>query len=211
MTDLEAFEACPDLRDCDFSRCPDGTSRGIVVYNDPWTQGAWHGWQAARAYARSAEPVAVVPANIGDQSGCIRWLIDEQLPVGTLLYAAPPVQSAEPVEWSDLIEQRLLTWRQRFVNMNGDQLALDDFMDKRSMEDLIDFVCAAPPAVQDSWEETARQYAENAKYWRERYEATQKQAEPVACPFGCTTQEEHDAHDNNTNVTGPHPMLSATG
>lgn len=59
MTDREAFEACPDLQDyCDFSRCPDGTQRGIVVYNDPWTQGAWQGWQAALASerAKQAEP-----------------------------------------------------------------------------------------------------------------------------------------------------------
>lgn len=47
----------------------------------------------------------------------------------------------EPVAWRDHVEQRMLTWRQRFVNKSGDQLALDDFMDKRSLDDLIDFVC----------------------------------------------------------------------
>ena len=47
----------------------------------------------------------------------------------------------EPVAWRDHVEQRLLTWRQSFVNKSGDQLALDDFMDKRSLDDLIDFVC----------------------------------------------------------------------
>jgi hypothetical protein len=54
----------------------------------------------------------------------------------------------EPVAWRDHVEQRLLTWRQRFVNRSGDQLALDDFMDKESLNDLIDFVCdeyTAPP------------------------------------------------------------------
>ena len=50
-------------------------------------------------------------------------------------------QALEPVAWRDHVEQRLLTWRQSFVNKSGDQLALDDFMDKRSLDDLIDFVC----------------------------------------------------------------------
>ena len=48
----------------------------------------------------------------------------------------------EPVAWRDHVEQRLLTWRQSFVNKSGDQLALEDFMDKRSLDDLIDFVCS---------------------------------------------------------------------
>lgn len=54
---------------------------------------------------------------------------------------------ADAVPWRDHVEQRLLTWRQRFVNKSGDQLELLDFMSKRSMDDLIDFVCdeyAAP-------------------------------------------------------------------
>ena len=53
---------------------------------------------------------------------------------------AEPVKQ-EPVAWCDHVEHRLLTWRQSFVNRSGDQLALDDFMDQRSLEDLIDFVC----------------------------------------------------------------------
>ena len=55
----------------------------------------------------------------------------------------------EPVAWRDHVEQRILTWRQSFVNKSGDQLALDDFMDKQSLDDLIDFVCdeyTSPPA-----------------------------------------------------------------
>ena len=47
----------------------------------------------------------------------------------------------EPVAWRDHVEQRLLTWRQSFVNRSGDQLALDDFMDKQSLDDLVNFVC----------------------------------------------------------------------
>ena len=50
-------------------------------------------------------------------------------------------QAQELVAWREHVEQRLLTWRQSFVNKSGDQLALDDFMDKRSLDDLIDFVC----------------------------------------------------------------------
>lgn len=53
----------------------------------------------------------------------------------------PKEPEQEPVAWRDHVEQRLLTWRQSFVNKSGDQLALDDFMDKRSLDDLIDFVC----------------------------------------------------------------------
>ena len=55
--------------------------------------------------------------------------------------AEQPAQQQEPVAWRDHVEQRLLTWRQSFVNKSGDQLALEDFMDKRSLDDLIDFVC----------------------------------------------------------------------
>jgi hypothetical protein len=42
---------------------------------------------------------------------------------------------------SDHIEQRLLTWQQQRMNKSGDRLALDDFMGKDSIDDLIDFVC----------------------------------------------------------------------
>ena len=62
--------------------------------------------------------------------------------------AEQPAQQ-EPVAWRDHVEQRLLTWRQSFVNKSGDQLALGDFMDKQSLDDLIDFVCdeyTSPPA-----------------------------------------------------------------
>jgi hypothetical protein len=54
--------------------------------------------------------------------------------------------------WREHVEQRLRTWRQRTVNRSGDQLALDDFMDKDSLDDLIDFVCdewAGPQGEQD--------------------------------------------------------------
>lgn len=54
-------------------------------------------------------------------------------------------------DWREHVEQRLRQWRQSFVNKSGDRLALDDFMDAASMEDLVDFVCdewAAPPAPQ---------------------------------------------------------------
>ena len=54
-------------------------------------------------------------------------------------------------DWREHVEQRLRQWRQSFVNKSGDRLALDDFMDAASMEDLVDFVCdewAEPPAPQ---------------------------------------------------------------
>ena len=42
---------------------------------------------------------------------------------------------------ADHIEQRLMTWRQQHINKSGDRLALDDFMGKDSIDDLVDFVC----------------------------------------------------------------------
>ena len=62
---------------------------------------------------------------------------------------AQPAVQGEPVAWRDHVEQRLLTWKQRTMNKSGDMLALDDFMDKESLNDLIDFVCdeyAHPPS-----------------------------------------------------------------
>lgn len=54
-------------------------------------------------------------------------------------------------DWREHVEQRLRQWRQSFVNKSGDRLALDDFMDAASMEDLVDFVCdewVEPPVSQ---------------------------------------------------------------
>lgn len=51
----------------------------------------------------------------------------------------------KPVAWRDHVEQRMNAWRQRFVDQSDDQLALEDFMDERSLDDLIDYVC-------DEWE-----------------------------------------------------------
>lgn len=63
------------------------------------------------------------------------------IPAMYALRIALAAEPAQPVAWRDHVEQRLRTWRQRFVNRSGDQLALDDFMDAESLEDLIDFVC----------------------------------------------------------------------
>jgi hypothetical protein len=67
--------------------------------------------------------------------------------------AALQAQALAPRDaWREHVEQRLRTWRQRTVNRSGDQLALDDFMDKDSLDDLIDFVCdewAGPQGEQD--------------------------------------------------------------
>jgi hypothetical protein len=41
----------------------------------------------------------------------------------------------------DAVEQRLLNWRQSTMNKSGDRLALDDFMGKESIDDLVDYVC----------------------------------------------------------------------
>lgn len=80
-----------------------------------------------------------------------------------------------PAGWQDEIEQRLLTWRQRLMNRSGDRLALDDFMDKESLADLIDSVCAplsaspATPAapVPSVTDEMVTAYLQaNDEYWR---------------------------------------------
>lgn len=55
------------------------------------------------------------------------------------LYTRPQPQ-AESAAWRDHVEQRLFTWRRRIMNRDGDQLALDDFMDKESIDDLLDYV-----------------------------------------------------------------------
>jgi len=80
------------------------------------------------------------------------WLCRE-MPAGTIIgdpkWWAPKIvravlrglESAEPVAWREWVEERLLSWR-RVMNTDGDQLALDDFMDQESFHDLIDFVCS---------------------------------------------------------------------
>jgi hypothetical protein len=74
----------------------------------------------------------------------------------------------EPVAWRDHVEQRLLTWRQSFVNRSGDQLALEDFMDKRSLDDLIDFVCDEWTDPQPRKPLTFEQREEIGKWWHSR-------------------------------------------
>jgi hypothetical protein len=76
--------------------------------------------------------------------------LDEQLEMaglagrvaGIRAALSQPPQAAQPVAWSDEVEQRILTWRARMMNVDGDRLAIDDFMDKESLDDLVDFVCA---------------------------------------------------------------------
>jgi len=55
--------------------------------------------------------------------------------------AAPQPPSAQPTLTAEIVERRLRTWRQRFVDRSGDQLALGDFLDRESLDDLVDFVC----------------------------------------------------------------------
>ena len=120
----------------------------------------------AIAEAEKQEPVAwkIVPIKPTEEmlkamDECSKEGYDERLYAGhaasvymaAVDVAPSPKVEQEPVAWRDHVEQRLLTWRQSFVNKSGDQLALDDFMDKRSLDDLIDFVCdeySAPPQRQ---------------------------------------------------------------
>ena len=95
-----------------------------------------------------AQPEQKRPQNCGtNYCSCIECVMEqEQSPLDRMAENArelgldyEPEQG--PVAWRDHVEQRLLTWRQSFVNRSGDQLALDDFMDKESLDDLIDYVC----------------------------------------------------------------------
>ena len=83
----------------------------------------------------------------------------------------------EPAEsWRDHVEQMLRTWRCSHLNEDGDRLALDDFMDQDSIEDLIDFVCdewsaPAPVALTDEEERAAfEKWKSNDGQWPELLE-----------------------------------------
>lgn len=81
--------------------------------------------------------------------GSLLWTRTE-----TALASLQPVTQAksEAVAWREYADQRLQSWRQRRMNKSGDRLELDDFMDKESLDDLLDYVldewseppCAAP-------------------------------------------------------------------
>jgi hypothetical protein len=103
----------------------------------------------AQAYRAGLAAVPSVVNKFGDRlrpemqrffAGSHEHLLSEALRSDEQKKTAAPQEPAEPVAWRDHVEQRLLTWRQRFVNKSGDQLALDDFMDMESLSDLLDFV-----------------------------------------------------------------------
>lgn len=58
-------------------------------------------------------------------------------------------QAEQGAGWRAAVEARLRAWRQSFVDRSGDRLALDDFMDEKSLNDLIQFVCSMA-GVEDS-------------------------------------------------------------
>lgn len=63
---------------------------------------------------------------------------------------AAPTAPAPTEPWRAHVEQRIRTWRQRTMNKSGDRLAIDDFMEQDSIDDLVDFVCdeyATPPSA----------------------------------------------------------------
>ncbi len=81
-----------------------------------------------------------------------------------------------PVVWRDHVEQRMRQWRQRAMNRSGDRLALDDFMDANSLEDLIDYVCdewaaPAPVAKVDFGYSADPMNAERAIFFLRRFES----------------------------------------
>jgi hypothetical protein len=101
----------------------------------------------------------------------------------------PPLPEASARALSDQIEQRILTWRQRIMNKSGDRLALDDFMGKDSIDDLVDFVCdewvidaaiAAARAPLLAEIEALRKRAEDAERDAARYRAFFERG-PVVC------------------------------
>lgn len=56
-----------------------------------------------------------------------------------------PQEAKPPVDWEATVEDRIRSWKQRVMNRSGDHLAIDDFMDRESIEDLIEHVCAPLP------------------------------------------------------------------
>lgn len=93
-----------------------------------------------------AEPVATVRVHDTGGNAGIAWsgVPTENAGVmrgGTPLYTHPQLPSAQPTLTAEIVERRLRTWRQRFVDRSGDQLALGDFLDRESLDDLVDFVC----------------------------------------------------------------------
>lgn len=105
--------------------------------------------EAAARYLRDcaeAEPVATVRVHDTGGNAGIAW---SGVPTanagvmrgGTPPYTNPQPPSAQPTLTAEIVECRLRTWRQRFVNRSGDQLALGDFLDRESLDDLVDFVC----------------------------------------------------------------------
>lgn len=105
--------------------------------------------EAAALYLRAcaeAEPVATVRVHDTGGNAGIAWtgVPTENSGVmrgGTPLYTRPQPPSAQPTLTAEIVERRLRTWRQRFVDRSGDQLALGDFLDRESLDDLVDFVC----------------------------------------------------------------------
>ena len=105
--------------------------------------------EAAALYLRAcagAEPVATVRVHDTGRNAGIAWTAVPTesaggLPRGMPLYTHPQPPSAQPTLTAEIVERRLRTWRQRFVDRSGDQLALGDFLDRESLDDLVDFVC----------------------------------------------------------------------
>ncbi len=54
---------------------------------------------------------------------------------------------AEPAAWREHVEERIRSWRHARMNADGDQLSIDDYMDAETQDDLIEFVCCAPPSA----------------------------------------------------------------
>ncbi len=78
------------------------------------------------------------------EAECLRALqrgIYEFLKRRDLSLSQPAAVPFVPEGLADHIEWRLLIWRRGVMNINGDCLSLSDFMDKDSIDDLVDYVC----------------------------------------------------------------------
>lgn len=98
---------------------------------------------ATRHHMTTSLPQAI--ENYGSIAGC--RIVGEELwfkrvpeVMLELSEALAEPQQEPSVAWRDHVEQRLLSWRQRFVNKCGDQLELQDFMGQESIDDLLDYV-----------------------------------------------------------------------
>lgn len=144
-------EAAPQWVPC---KCFDETSRRLCVYKD----------RCSRTEAYNTPASGFGPKLMPQATGFDRAV---EFTAQAQPEAAPAV--AQVPNWRDHVEQRIRTWRQRTMNKSGDRLAIDDFMEQDSIDDLVDFVCdewSEPKAAAPEAPAQAAQSAGEVERWK---------------------------------------------